>query len=170
MTRSLTNAQRTEIIVNNAKGIQDPDYFVGYYKTGTKMGQPYVKARAKRLNPSTPGTTAVKPVTNSEPSVDSPKPQVDSNVVRDSQHKVLRDYSSTTTKQTVERLVRLLEDNAVSHDGNLNDVENERETARNRELAAEVRQQPLDTKCRESRTSFAPLVRPTKRCNRRPVN
>lgn len=161
MTKILTNAQRTQIILNDQKGIIDPDYYVDHYRTGKKAGQPFVRQRAERLKPSgvptvhTSSPEAVKPVHSSSPEavkpVHSPSPAAVESGERLEDPKPQIDYNFISTKQTAEKLVQLLEDRAVSRDGNLNAVENERETAQNREFAAKTRQEPPIAPVRRSR-------------------
>ncbi len=175
MTKILTNAQRTQIILNDQKGIIDPDYYVDHYRTGKKAGQPFVRQRAQRLEELKPRSgvrleqssrlptqraerlepEAVKPVHSSSPEavkpVHSPSPAAVESGERLEDPKPQIDYNFISTKQTAEKLVQLLEDRAVSRDGNLNAVENERETAQNREFAAKTRQEPPIAPVRRSR-------------------
>ncbi len=128
MTRPLTRADRDQIIINEAKGIYDPDYFVAYYKTGKKAGQPYVKVRAQPLPQKQSAAPAVKVPAKEQTAPPEPKKQID--------------YNSVSSKEIAGKLAQFLEENVVSHDGNLNDVENEQATAKNREFVEGVKNSP----------------------------
>ena len=128
---NLTRAEKNAIIVNDAKGIQHPEYYVCHTKSGG------VQVR-KRKTPLTV-TQVNQPSNTVEPSV----PNTDSvpNKVMDSVPNKVIDYETTTNKQLLEKMLSILEKNSESKDKNLNDPEREKETKENKEFIEGLREE-----------------------------
>ena len=110
---SLTKAEKNQIIINEAKGIQHPLYYVCETKSGG------VQVRKRKV----PLITEVASI-EKEP----PKEPVKEEDV----------YDQVTNKQLLEKMLQILENNIVSKNENLNSVENERETEENRKFVENI--------------------------------
>ena len=113
---SLTRAEKNEIIINDAKGILHPDYYVCHTKTGGVQ----VRKRKTPLNIKTDGME---------------RPE-DVNALAESSSPVKeRNYDTVTNKQLLDMMLQILDKTTECKDENLNDVEREKETKENEEFA-----------------------------------
>ncbi len=133
----LTRSEKNRIILDEAKGIQHPDYYV----VPTKSGGVQVRKRKVSLvsEPvATPTVETPAPIAQApQPSGITPAPEL----------KV--DYESITNKQLLEKMLLILENNVMCKNQMLNDPERERETADNRQFVDGVKDQsekPIVTK------------------------
>ena len=131
---NLTRAEKNAIIVNDAKGIQHPEYYVCHTKSGG------IQVR-KRKTPLTvtqvkPSEEKVQPDTVSNKATDSVP-----NKAMDSVPSKATDYETTTNKQLLEKMLAILEKNSESKDKNLNDPEREKETKENKEFIEGLREE-----------------------------
>lgn len=108
----LTKAEKNQIIINEAKGIQHPLYYVCETKSGG------VQVRKRKVPLITEVTSIEK---------ETPKEPVKEDV-----------YDQVTNKQLLEKMLQILENNIVSRNENLNSVENERVTEENRKFVENI--------------------------------
>lgn len=115
----LTRAEKNAIIMNEAKGIQHPLYYVFTTKSGT------VQVRKRKQPLSIPST-----VDTTQPHTEAVEESVTSN------DRV--NYDQTSNKELLLKMLSILENNAVSRDENLNAVENERVTEDNKQYIESI--------------------------------
>ena len=113
----LTKAEKNQIILNESRGIQHPLYYVCTTKTGG------VQVRKRKVPLSIEVKNESKPVEESEP------------------HESKDIYETITNKEILEKMLSILENQVVSRDGNLNSVENERETQENKKFVENIQEQ-----------------------------
>ena len=140
MTTRLTRAEKNKIIINEAKGIQHPSYYVHT----TKSGAIQVRKRTGSAIESSERQTGETLETSKSQSTSLPSEKVES--------KPQIDYESVTNKQLLEKMLQILESNVVSRDKNLNSVENERVTAENEKFITEVEHVAESRPARRGRT------------------
>ena len=91
---SLTRAEKNAIIINDAKGIQHPDYYVCHTKTGGVQ----VRKRKKKLEVTTP--------VNVDSLIEPASPE--------------RNYDTVTNKQLLDMMLQILDKTTECKDENLN--------------------------------------------------
>lgn len=146
MTTKLTRAEKNAIIINEAKGIQNPDYYVHTTKSGTvqvrkrksKLGALIQESRPKTPNESTihvdKDVKIVVPKSVEIPVETERSEGARGLEEREAQTKPKTDYEAITNKQLLEKMMLILEKTTESKDKNLNDCERERETKENKEF------------------------------------
>ncbi len=137
----LTRAEKNAIIINDANGIQHPEYYVCHTKTGG------IQVR-KRKTPLT--TTELKEEVKPERTALSPKGEVKEEVKPEVKEEVKEEkvipsktieYEMISNKQLIEKMLSILEKNSESKDKNLNDPERERETKENKEFIEGIKEE-----------------------------
>ena len=131
----LTKAEKNQIIINEAKGIQHPLYYVCETKSGG------VQVRKRKV----PLITEVASIEK-----ETPKEPVKEEDV----------YDQVTNKQLLEKMLQILENNIVSRNENLNSVENERVTEENRKFVENIQEDSI-----EPEKTKEPEPQPTPRPN-----
>ena len=120
----LSRAEKNEIILNDSRGFPHPEYYV----YTTKSGQIQVRKRKISLsqmsvpNNNTDANTAVDNETNTN----------------DTKLKEESLYETMTNKMILEKMLNILEKNAVSNDKNLSPPENESITNENKEFVDNI--------------------------------
>ena len=123
---SLSRSERNSIIINDAKGIQHPLYYVMTDKNGK------IQVR-KRKVPLTNTSTESKPVVVNEES----KEQVTEPVEKEN----VTIYESVTNKKLLEKMLEVLERSTESNDLNKNQVERQKETEENKKFVSNISEQ-----------------------------
>ena len=123
---SLSRSERNSIIINDAKGIQHPLYYVMTDKNGK------IQVR-KRKVPLTNTSTESKPVEVNEES----KEQVTEPVEKEN----VTIYESVTNKKLLEKMLEVLERSTESNDLNKNPVERQKETEENKQFVSNISEQ-----------------------------
>ena len=123
---SLSRSERNSIIINDAKGIQHPLYYVMTDKNGK------IQVR-KRKVPLTNTSTESKPVVVNEES----KEQVTEPVEKEN----VTIYESVTNKKLLEKMLEVLERSTESNDMNKNPVERQKETEENKQFVSNISEQ-----------------------------
>ena len=123
---SLSRSERNSIIINDAKGIQHPLYYVMTDKNGK------IQVR-KRKVPLTNTSTESKPVVVNEES----KEQVTEPVEKEN----VTIYESVTNKKLLEKMLEVLERSTESNDLNKNPVERQKETEENKQFVSNISEQ-----------------------------
>ena len=117
---SLSRSERNSIIINDAKGIQHPLYYVMTDKNGK------IQVR-KRKVPLTNTSTESKPVVVNEEQVTEKE---NTNI-----------YESVTNKKLLEKMLEVLERSTESNDLNKNPVERQKETEENKQFVSNISEQ-----------------------------
>ena len=131
---SLSRSERNSIIINDAKGIQHPLYYVMTDKNGK------IQVR-KRKVPLTNTSTESKPVERTfspealcavvnEEQVTEPVEKENVNI-----------YESVTNKKLPEKMLEVLERSTESNDLNKNPVERQKETEENKQFVSNISEQ-----------------------------
>jgi len=142
---SLSRSERNSIIINDAKGIQHPLYYVMTDKNGK------IQVR-KRKVPLTNTSTESKPVVVNEES----KEQVTEPVEKEN----VTIYESVTNKKLLEKMLEVLERSTESNDLNKNPVERQKETEENKQFVSNISEQVEKEKIiTQSRTPLRRRVR-----------
>ena len=123
---SLSRSERNSIIINDAKGIQHPLYYVMTDKNGK------IQVR-KRKVPLTNTSTESKPVVVNEES----KEQVTEPVEKEN----VTIYESVTNKKLLEKMLEVLERSTESNNLNKNPVERQKETEENKQFVSNISEQ-----------------------------
>lgn len=137
---SLTRAEKNAIIINDAKGIQHPDYYVCHTKTGgiqvRKRKVPLTTTELKAIN-----EPEVKEVVKTE-TKEEVKSEVKEEVKSETKPEIKNiEYEMISNKQLLEKMLAILEKNSESKDKNLNDPERERETKENKEFIEGIKEE-----------------------------
>ena len=117
---SLSKSERNSIIINDAKGIQHPLYYVMTDKNGK------IQVR-KRKVPLTNTPTESKPVVVNEEQV--------------TEKENVTIYESVTNKKLLEKMLEILERSTESNDLNKNPVERQKETEENKQFVSNISEQ-----------------------------
>ena len=131
---SLSRSERNSIIINDAKGIQHPLYYVMTDKNGK------IQVR-KRKVPLTNTPTESKPVERAF------SPEARSAVVNEEQvtepveKENVTIYESVTNKKLLEKMLEVLERSTESNDMNKNPVERQKETEENKQFVSNISEQ-----------------------------
>ena len=120
---SLSRSERNSIIINDAKGIQHPLYYVMTDKNGK------IQVR-KRKVPLTNTSTESKPVVVNEEQVTEPVEKENVTI-----------YESVTNKKLLEKMLEVLERSTESNDSNKNPVERQKETEENKQFVSNISEQ-----------------------------
>ena len=120
---SLSRSERNSIIINDAKGIQHPLYYVMTDKNGK------IQVR-KRKVPLTNMSTESKPVVVNEEQVTEPVEKENVTI-----------YESVTNKKLLEKMLEVLERSTKSNDLNKNPVERQKETEENKQFVSNISEQ-----------------------------
>ena len=142
---SLSRSERNSIIINDAKGIQHPLYYIMTDKNGK------IQVR-KRKVPLTNTSTESKPVeVNEESKKQFTEPVEKENVTI---------YESVTNKKLLEKMLEVLERSTESNDLNKNPVERQKETEENKKFVSNISEQVEKEKIiTQSRTPLRRRVR-----------
>ena len=150
---SLSRSERNSIIINDAKGIQHPLYYVMTDKNGK------IQVR-KRKVPLTNTSTESKPVERAF------NPEAQSAVVNEEQvtepveKENVTIYESVTNKKLLEKMLEVLERSTESNDLNKNPVERQKETEENKQFVSNISEQVEKEKIiTQSRTPLRRRVR-----------
>ena len=150
---SLSRSERNSIIINDAKGIQHPLYYVMTDKNGK------IQVR-KRKVPLTNTPTESKPVERAF------SPEAQSAVVNEEQvtepveKENVTIYESVTNKKLLEKMFEVLERSTESNDLNKNPVERQKETEENKKFVSNISEQVEKEKIiTQSRTPLRRRVR-----------
>jgi len=139
---SLSRSERNSIIINDAKGIQHPLYYVMTDKNGK------IQVR-KRKVPLTNTSTESKPVVVNEEQVTEPVEKENVTI-----------YESVTNKKLLEKMLEVLERSTESNDLNKNPVERQKETEENKQFVSNISEQVEKEKIiTQSRTPLRRRVR-----------
>ena len=139
---SLSRSERNSIIINDAKGIQHPLYYVMTDKNGK------IQVR-KRKVPLTNTPTESKPVVVNEEQVTEPVEKENVTI-----------YESVTNKKLLEKMLEVLERSTESNDLNKNPVERQKETEENKQFVSNISEQVEKEKIiTQSRTPLRRRVR-----------
>ena len=139
---SLSRSERNSIIINDAKGIQHPLYYVMTDKNGK------IQVR-KRKVPLTNTSTESKPVVVNEEQVTEPVEKENVTI-----------YESVTNKKLLEKMLEVLERSTESNDLNKNPVERQKETEENKKFVSNISEQVEKEKIiTQSRTPLRRRVR-----------
>lgn len=119
----LTRAEKNAIIINEAKGILHPDYYVCQTKSGTMQ----VRKRKTPLNSQPKSGLASQPISDSNSQSEENSTHEQINIVEDKTvpQKPSIEYDMITNKQLLERMLSILEKNTENKNQNLNDPERE---------------------------------------------
>ena len=141
----LSRAEKNEIILNDSRGFPHPDYYV----YTTKSGQIQVRKRKISLNQMT--------VPNSNTNVNTDVQQnsnVNTTILRDDTNTTISQndntqkeetlYETMTNKMILEKMLNILEKNAVSNDKNLSPPENENITNENKQFVENIKDNTID--------------------------
>ena len=120
---SLSRSERNSIIINDAKGIQHPLYYVMTDKNGK------IQVR-KRKVPLTNMSTESKPVVVNEEQVTEPVEKENVTI-----------YESVTNKKLLEKMLEVFERSTESNDLNKNPVERQKETEENKQFVSNISEQ-----------------------------
>ena len=120
---SLSRSERNSIIINDAKGIQHPLYYVMTDKNGK------IQVR-KRKVPLTNTSTESKPVVVNEEQVTEPVEKENVTI-----------YESVTNKKLLEKMLEVLERSTESNNLNKNPVERQKETEENKKFVSNISEQ-----------------------------
>ena len=120
---SLSRSERNSIIINDAKGIQHPLYYVMTDKNGK------IQVR-KRKVPLTNTSTESKSVVVNEEQVTEPVEKENVTI-----------YESVTNKKLFEKMLEVLELSTESNDMNKNPVERQKETEENKKFVSNISEQ-----------------------------
>ena len=136
---SLSRSERNSIIINDAKGIQHPLYYVRTDKNGK------IQVR-KRKVPLTNTSTESKPVVVNEEQV--------------TEKENVTIYESVTNKKLLEKMLEVLERSTESNDMNKNPIERQKETEENKQFVSNISEQVEKEKIiTQSRTPLRRRVR-----------
>ena len=139
---SLSRSERNSIIINDAKGIQHPLYYVMTDKNGK------IQVR-KRKVPLTNTPTESKPAVVNEEQVTEPVEKENVTI-----------YESVTNKKLLEKMLEVLERSTESNDLNKNPVERQKETEENKQFVSNISEQVEKEKIiTQSRTPLRRRVR-----------
>ena len=139
---SLSRSERNSIIINDAKGIQHPLYYVMTDKNGK------IQVR-KRKVPLTNTSTESKPAVVNEEQVTEPVEKENVTI-----------YESVTNKKLLEKMLEVLERSTESNDMNKNPVERQKETEENKQFVSNISEQvEKETIITQSRTPLRRRVR-----------
>ena len=130
----LTQAEKNNIIINESRGIQHPDYYVCHTKTGGVQ----VRKRKTPLSTSKPTADETTPKQPAEQPAEQHTEQPAEQPI--DQHTEDLKYEMVTNKQLLEKMLNILEKNTECKDKNLNDVEKERVTDENKEFAESIKE------------------------------
>ena len=120
---SLSRSGRNSIIINDAKGIQHPLYYVMTDKNGK------IQVR-KRKVPLTNTSTESKLAVVNEEQVTEPVEKENVTI-----------YESVTNKKLLEKMLEVLERSTESNDLNKNPVERQKETEENKQFVSNISEQ-----------------------------
>ena len=150
---SLSRSERNSIIINDAKGIQHPLYYVMTDKNGK------IQVRKRKI-PLTNTSTESKPVERTF------SPEAQSAVVNEEQvtepveKENVTIYESVTNKKLLEKMLEVLERSTESNDLNKNPVERQKETEENKKFVSNISEQVEKEKIiTQSRTPLRRRVR-----------
>ena len=136
---SLSRSERNSIIINDAKGIQHPLYYVMTDKNGK------IQVR-KRKVPLTNTSTESKPV------------EINEEQITEKENVTI--YESVTNKKLLEKMLEVLERSTESNDMNKNPVERQKETEENKQFVSNISEQVEKEKIiTQSRTPLRRRVR-----------
>ena len=139
---SLSRSERNSIIINDAKGIQHPLYYVMTDKNGKIQV-------SKRKVPLTNTPTESKPAVVNEEQVTEPVEKENVTI-----------YESVTNKKLLEKMLEVLERSTESNDMNKNPVERQKETEENKQFVSNISEQVEKEKIiTQSRTPLRRRVR-----------
>ena len=139
---SLSRSERNSIIINDAKGIQHPLYYVMTDKNGK------IQVR-KRKVPLINTSTELKPVEINEEQVTEPVEKENVTI-----------YESVTNKKLLEKMLEVLERSTESNDLNKNPVERQKEPEENKKFVSNISEQVEKEKIiTQSRTPLRRRVR-----------
>ena len=159
---SLSRSERNSIIINDAKGIQHPLYYVMTDKNGK------IQVRKRKI-PLTNTSTESKPVERTfSPEAQSPsgcnqrlravvnEEQVTEPVEKEN----VTIYESVTNKKLLEKMLEVLERSTESNDLNKTPVERQKETEENKQFVSNISEQVEKEKIiTQSRTPLRRRVR-----------
>lgn len=128
MSKSLTKAEKNQIIINESRGILHPLY----YCCTTKSGGVQVRKRKVPLNIETKSDTHEQ--------AETPETHESKDV-----------YESITNKQILEKMLSILEGQVESKNNNLNSVENERITEENKKFVENIAEKVENTQNNETK-------------------
>ena len=150
---SLSRSERNSIIINDAKGIQHPLYYVMTDKNGK------IQVR-KRKVPLTNTPTESKPVERAF-SPEALRAVVNEEQVTEPVEKEnVTIYESVTNKKLLEKMLEVLERSTESNDLNKNPVERQKETEENKQFVSNISEQVEKEKIiTQSRTPLRRRVR-----------
>ena len=150
---SLSRSERNSIIINDAKGIQHPLYYVMTDKNGK------IQVR-KRKVPLTNTSTESKPVERAF-SPEALRAVVNEEQVTEPVEKEnVTIYESVTNKKLLEKMLEVLERSTESNDLNKNPVERQKETEENKKFVSNISEQVEKEKIiTQSRTPLRRRVR-----------
>lgn len=150
---SLSRSERNSIIINDAKGIQHPLYYVMTDKNGK------IQVR-KRKVPLTNTPTESKPVERAF-SPEALRAVVNEEQVTEPVEKEnVTIYESVTNKKLLEKMLEVLERSTESNDLNKNPVERQKETEENKKFVSNISEQVEKEKIiTQSRTPLRRRVR-----------
>ena len=120
---SSSRSERNSIIINDAKGIQHPLYYVMTDKNGK------IQVR-KRKVPLTNTSTESKLAVVNEEQVTEPVEKENVTI-----------YESVTNKKLLEKMLEVLERSTESNDLNKNPVERQKETEENKKFVSNISEQ-----------------------------
>ncbi|EAX93130.1 hypothetical protein TVAG_234480 [Trichomonas vaginalis G3] len=120
MTSKLSPSEKQSIILNEAKGIQHPLYYVCHMKNGSVQ----VRKRKAPLNSPAP---APAPVVQEAPKVDEKK----------------EEEQAYTNKMLLEMMTKILERNSVVNEPNMDPIEREKETKENQEYVQSMEEKRI---------------------------
>ena len=139
---SLSRSERNSIIINDAKGIQHPLYYVMTDKNGK------IQVRKRKI-PLTNTPTESKPAVVNEEQVTEPVEKENVTI-----------YESVTNKKLLEKMLEVLERSTESNDMNKNPVERQKETEENKKFVSNISEQVEKEKIiTQSRTPLRRRVR-----------
>ena len=139
---SLSRSERNSIIINDAKGIQHPLYYVMTDKNGK------IQVR-KRKVPLTNTSTESKSAVVNEEQVTEPVEKENVTI-----------YESVTNKELLEKMLKVLERSTESNNLNKNPVERQKETEENKQFVSNISEQVEKEKIiTQSRTPLRRRVR-----------
>ena len=155
----LSRAEKNEIILNDSRGFPHPDYYV----YTTKSGQIQVRKRKISLNNMTTSNnnTDIQQNSNVNSNVNSNNVNTNStnntnnttisqsdnittNNTNDIKQKEETLYETMTNKMILEKMLNILEKNAVSNDKNLSQPENENITNENKQFVENIKDNTID--------------------------
>ena len=149
---SLSRSESNSIIINDAKGIQHPLYYVMTDKNGKiqvrKRKVPLTSLNEEKTEERAFSPEALRAVVNEE--------QVTEPVEKEN----VTIYESVTNKKLLEKMLEVLERSTESNDLNKNPVERQKETEENKQFVSNISEQVEKEKIiTQSRTPLRRRVR-----------